>query len=162
MDLQKTFKKSLWKNPATNKWTYFCPLCKSERALPHGPNPSTPRAFAQVGITTAFFILVTFHWFGWKGAVAFVPFWLIYETLFRTRVRAKLHCDQCGFDPFLAIQDVKRAKAEVETHWRKKFEEKGLPWPQKGARTAAGQAPNAPSFTDADEGATGPGSQTTQ
>lgn len=157
-ELQKALKKSLWKNGNRQTWSYFCPLCKSERALPHPPNPNSRRAVVQVALTTAFFTLVTYSWLGFKGLVAAVPFWVIYETLFRARVRAKLACTNCGFDPFLAIQDVKRAKAEVETHWRKKFEEKGIPYPEKGRKpqNPAQEAENTSSAP------VGPGSENTQ
>jgi hypothetical protein len=28
---------------------------------------------------------------------------------------------------------VKRARSEIEQHWRKRYEEKGVPYPEKGA-----------------------------
>jgi hypothetical protein len=40
-------------------------------------------------------------------------------------------CPQCGFDPFLYMVDVKRARNEVETHWRRKFAEKNIPYPER-------------------------------
>jgi hypothetical protein len=43
-------------------------------------------------------------------------------------------CPQCGFDAFLYMVDVKRARAEVEAHWRKKFAEKGVPYPEKPSK----------------------------
>lgn len=81
-------------------------------------------------------MLATWNWFGWKGFVVFLPLWVIFETLYRSRVRAALNCEQCGFDPILYLVDVKRARREIEEHWKRKFAEKGIPYPtppsQKG------------------------------
>ena len=51
--------------------------------------------------------------------------------VYRAKVRAALRCERCGFDPFLYLVDVKRARLEIENHWRKKFEEKGIPYPEE-------------------------------
>jgi hypothetical protein len=74
-------------------------------------------------------MLATWRWFEWKGIVSFLPFWLVFEVFYRARVRAALSCDQCGFDPILYLVDVKRARREIEEHWKKKFAEKGIPYP---------------------------------
>ncbi len=68
-------------------------------------------------------------WFGIKGIVIFLPLWLGFESFYRTRVRAAAACDQCGFDPYLYAQDVDLAKREMQAHWRRKFAEKGIPYP---------------------------------
>ncbi len=74
-------------------------------------------------------MVATWRWFEWRGVVSFVPFWLIFEAVYRARCRGILNCTQCGFDPYLYLIDTRRARAEVESHWRKKFAEKGIPYP---------------------------------
>lgn len=132
--LKETLKKSSWQSAGSRHYKFFCPMCKVERKLPFKPQPGA-RHYAQVAITAVMFTLVTWPLFEWKGIVSFVPFWVIFESFYRIRVRAKVRCNDCGFDPFLHLVDVKKARAEVEEHWRKKFEEKGIPFPEKGKIT---------------------------
>jgi hypothetical protein len=89
-----------------------------------------------VGLTALVFTAATWAWFSWKGIVSFVPLLAAFEIFYRGRVRAALHCSQCGFDPYLYLTDVKRARAEVESHWRKKFAEKGIPYPEQAGQPA--------------------------
>ncbi len=126
---------SLWKDPKRQTWSFYCPQCRAARTIPCHPRPGTPKHFAQIALTAAFFMLLTWPWFTWKGIVSFVPFWLIFETIYRARVRVVVACPHCGFDPFLYLNDVKRARAEMETHWRKIFAAKGIPYP--GAQAGA-------------------------
>lgn len=93
------------------------------------PQPWRMTNVLRVALTSLAFTLATWPWFEWKGIVSFVPFWGIFEFAYRTRVRASLACPYCGFDPFLYMIDVKKARLEIETYWRKKFEEKGLAYP---------------------------------
>jgi hypothetical protein len=86
---------------------------------------------AQIGLTAIVFMLATWSWFEWKGIVSFFPLWTLFEGIYRSRVRAALACDRCGFDPYLYLIDVPRAREVVENHWRKKFAEKGIPYPEK-------------------------------
>ena len=128
----KDFKKAkvYWKDKASGSWSFLCPLCASARKIPCQPNP-TFKHLVQITLTAAFFTLVAWPWLSWKGFVSFVPLWMVFEVLYRGRVRAAMYCDHCGFDPYLYLVDVKRARAEVESHWRKKFAEKGVPYPEK-------------------------------
>jgi hypothetical protein len=82
-------------------------------------------------ISTAFFMLLAWPWLSWKGVVAFVPFWAIFEAIYRMKMRDALVCDECGFDPVLFLVNNKKAVKAVETHWRKRFEQMGLPYPEK-------------------------------
>jgi hypothetical protein len=74
-------------------------------------------------------MIATWKWMSWKGIVSFVPFWTIFELGYRWKMRAALGCPQCGFDPYLFLVDAKWARKEIEAHWRKKFAEKGIPYP---------------------------------
>jgi hypothetical protein len=121
--------KSIWREPKSRSWSFYCPLCKVSRKMPHHPKPGGPRHFIQVSLTAAVFTIACWSWFSWKGLVAFVPFWIAFEVAFRMRVRAALVCSQCGFDPFLYLSDEDRARRAIEEHWRRKFAEKGMPYP---------------------------------
>jgi len=94
---------------------------------------------AQIGLTAVVFMLATWNRFEWKGIVSFFPFWTLFEVIYRSRVRAALACSHCGFDPYLYLNDVPRAREVVENHWRKKFAEKGIPYPEKNAGKAPGK-----------------------
>jgi hypothetical protein len=120
--------KSLWRESSHEHWKYFCPLCHIERRSAYRPNPR-PMHYLQVAITAVFIAMCLYPWLDWKGVVSFFPLWVGFETIYRTRARAGLICDRCGFDPTLYLVDVKKARAEVEQFWRKKFQEKNLPWP---------------------------------
>jgi len=125
-----------WRERTAETFAFFCPLCRVERKLPNHPNPWTPRFILQIALCTAVFTLASSPWLEFKGWVAFVPFWMLFEIVFRLRMRSKLLCDQCGFDPVLYLSDVQKARQEVEAHWRKVFEQKGIPYPQtRGMRT---------------------------
>jgi hypothetical protein len=60
-----------------------------------------------------------------------------------------LACNHCGFDPYLYLIDVPRAREVVENHWRKKFAEKGIPYPKDQAKDRASQAATAGTATSA-------------
>lgn len=96
-------------------------------------------------------MLASWQWLGWKGIISFIPFWMVFEVLFRSRARVVLNCPHCGFDPYLYLVDAKRAREEIEAHWRRKFAEKNIPFPEKErplearARAAVAPAPAHPS-----------------
>jgi hypothetical protein len=127
LDLEQL--KTLWRGRSRDIWQFYCPLCRGPRRVPYRPRPGGARQISQVAMTAVFFTLVTWSWFGWKGMVSFIPFWTIFEAVYRSRVRAALGCPQCGFDPYLYLVDVGRARSEIEGHWKKKFAEKGIPYP---------------------------------
>ncbi len=134
--------KTLWKsNGRSPGWSFICPLCRITRKVPLHPKPQ-PRHFAQMLITSAFFTLLTWKLFQWKGLVCFIPFWCIFEVIYRSRARAALYCKSCGFDPYLFLVDSNLAKREVEVHWRKKFEQKGIPYPEAKGKRPLQQAPS--------------------
>lgn len=123
-------KKSFWKEKYSDLWCFYCPLCKLERRIPYRPQPGGFRHFAQIGLLSIVFTMATYPWLSWKGIVAFLPFWTVFEVIYRSRVRAALMCPHCGFDACLFLVDRGKARQEVETYWRKKLEEKGIPYPE--------------------------------
>ena len=116
---------------------FFCVSCKRERRQAPPSQVGSPQFFAHVLLTTAFFTLLGWPWMGIKGAFAFlIPVGLVMEAVYRLKMRAVLVCPDCQFDPILYLVDRNRAVKQVEEAWRKKFMEKGLPFPEK-ARTSA-------------------------
>ncbi len=87
-------------------------------------------------------MLLGWPWLAWKGVVSFLPFWALFETIYRLRMRHALSCPHCGFDPYLYLDNVERAKEEMDAHWRRKFAEKGIPYPEKGGSPSP--APSVP------------------
>ena len=66
-----------------------------------------------------------------------MPFWAIFEVIYRWRTRALLPCKECGFDPYLYLIDPELAKKEVEDYWKKKFDDKGIPYPDPNMTAAS-------------------------
>ena len=159
--------KTLWQENRGDIWSFYCPQCKIPRRVPYRPRPGL-KHYAQIGLTALVFTLLTWNWFSWKGIVAFIPIWTVFEAIYRSRVRAALSCENCGFDPILYLVDTKRARREIESHWQKKFEERGIPYPpvqtpQKGTKRAPqpGPAPKNPTGIE-EELSNNRGSSTTQ
>lgn len=124
------FDKSYWKQQSREHWKFFCPYCGTQRRVAFQPRPQI-KHFAQVMMTSAVFMVATWPKFDWKGVVVFLPLWAAFEIIYRFRVRAALACENCGFDPYLFLVDQKRAQAEMEMHWRKMYQKKGIPFPEK-------------------------------
>jgi predicted RNA-binding Zn-ribbon protein involved in translation (DUF1610 family) len=129
---QSLLKKSLWREKGEKGYHFFCPQCRSKRAISVNPKSGTIKQYAQVFLTSSVFTLLAWPWLTWKGMVVFLPFWAIYEIYHRLRLRAALPCPNCGFDPYLYLVDVKKARQEIDQFWRKKFQEKGVPYPGEG------------------------------
>jgi hypothetical protein len=102
----------------------------------------SPAFFLHVAIATAFFSLLFWPLMGFKGLFAFViPVGLVMETVYRLKMRALLECPDCGFDPILYLSDQKKAVRQVEESWRKKYSEKGIPFPENpGTSRVSGRA----------------------
>jgi hypothetical protein len=115
--------KTLWRERHSTIWQFYCPHCRLARRLPYRSRPGGARHFAQVGITAAFFALVAWPVFGWKGILSAVPIWTLFETFYRARMRAALECENCGFDPYLYLTDVSKARDHVRAHWEKRLAE---------------------------------------
>lgn len=124
------FKKTHWiEKHAHERYRYLCPKCGIQRVISHHPNPGSFKNFLRIGILTAVFVWASWPWFEWKGIVAFVPFWVCFEVIYRLRTRRDLLCMNCGFDPLLFLQDATLAKKEMEEFWRKRFGELKIPYP---------------------------------
>lgn len=122
-------KKSMWSG-GTPFWDFFCPKCRIERRVPLRSRPGGVHVF-QVLLTSLFLTLILWPVLDWKGILSFVPLWTVFEVVYRLRIRMAMPCSNCGFDPYLYLTDVKRARKEIEAFWRAKFAEKGIPFPEK-------------------------------
>lgn len=140
-----------WRGRSGGHYPFFCPNCRAERRIRSHPSPSHAANYARIALLTGVFTVACWNWSGWRGLVAFVPFWVIFEFIYRSRVRIELVCPHCGFDPFLYLNDAKKARAGVEEHWRKVFREKGIPYP--------GEPVQAPPSVEVDEAAAGRGGE---
>jgi len=139
-DVLQAASKSIWKERFTKNFQFYCPMCTTPRRIGMHPKPGQPIHFAQVGVTAiliAILIYSIFPWMGAKGLVTFVPLWIAFETIYRGRVRAQVRCSKCGFDPVLYLVDVEKARAAIQDHWRERFAEKGIPFPEPGVENDA-------------------------
>lgn len=132
--------KSIWRERFTQDFRFFCPMCSAPRRIGMHPKPGQPIHFVQIGITTlvvAIGMNLRWPWIGVKALVAFIPLWVVFEVIYRAKVRASVTCRKCGFDPVLYLADVDRTRDAIRDHWRKRFEEKGIPFPGDEAENAA-------------------------
>jgi hypothetical protein len=125
MQLEPKSGKSVFKS------NFYCVGCNRERRLSAPARVGSVRFFTHIAITTAFCTLITWPWLGIKGAAFFlIPVGLGFEMIYRLKMRADLICPDCNFDPTLYLVDPAKAARQVEDTWRKKFEEKGIPYPE--------------------------------
>jgi hypothetical protein len=105
------------------------------------PRPGRLKPILQVGITSVFISALTAlvaPWMAWKALLSFIPLWIGFEILYRARVRSIAACQYCGFDPFLYLSDAQRAKQAIQAHLKKRYEEKGLEYPNASNHDANG------------------------
>lgn len=139
-DLLRAASKSIWKERFTRNFQFYCPMCTTLRRIGMHPKPGQPIHFVQVALTAilvAIGIYALFPWMGAKGLVSFIPLWIGFESIYRARVRAQVRCTKCGFDPILYLVDVGKARAAIQDHWRARFAEKGIPFPEEGLENDA-------------------------
>ncbi len=125
---QIDFGKTTWRAKRSHLYQFYCPLCKVERRVPFRHRPGGIH-YVQVGMTAIAFAFATSPWWDWKGIVSFFPFWIVFEVVYRMRMRGALICDSCGFDPTLFLVDQKRARTQVERYWAEKMSEVGREYP---------------------------------
>lgn len=129
----------LWRDPGQRSaWRYYCPFCSISRALRTAPRPGL-RHFAQVVLTTLVFTAALWPFFGGAGLFLLLPLWILFEVVYRLRVRAELRCQHCGFDPTLFLADAERAKVEMRAFWEKKLGKSATV--SQGTTVSAGDSP---------------------
>ena len=123
---------SLWKKIEQAGFKFYCVGCNRERRLNPPARIGSPLFYFQILLSTAILTVITYPWFGLKGVALFViPVGMVFETLYRMKMRAAIVCPDCEFDPVLYLVDKKKAAQQVEQVWRKKFEQRGLEYPDK-------------------------------
>ncbi len=133
--------KSIWKRIESEGFRFYCVGCNRERRLAPPAKAGSPKFFAHILVTASFLTVLTFHWLQIKGFVFFViPVGLVFEAIYRMKMRDALVCPDCAFDPVLYLVDQKKAVRQVEEVWRKKFEEKGFPYPGEKKRPSRSAA----------------------
>jgi hypothetical protein len=128
---QRVTVQSLYRTLQRTGFKFYCVSCHKERHLAAPALVGSFRFYFHAFITTAFLMGVTWPWFGWKGIVMAVPVLALFETLYRLKMRSALVCPDCSFDPILYMVDREKAVQQVEGVWKKKFEQHGLPYPER-------------------------------
>jgi hypothetical protein len=107
--------------PKPNKWwkpktytQFLCPCCKAQRRMNIDPHFGKMQHILQLLVTTIVVTLCGWPWFQWRTALLFFIFWAIYEVIYRLRLRSKLECPYCGFDPVTFLGDKEKAIAQVK------------------------------------------------
>ena len=136
-----SFSKSLWQEHQKKNFKFFCPLCSSPRETSMHPKPHQPILVFRVFVTSLAVMLCTWNWMGWKGIVSFIPLWIAFEWTYRSKVRLQVECPHCGFDPYLYVSRPEAANARVKEHFKKVFDERGIPYPPVSKRTASKKRP---------------------
>jgi hypothetical protein len=126
---------SIYKKIEESGFKFYCVGCNRERRIHPPAKIGSALFYLQILITTAALTVVTYPWFGFKGFAFYViPVGIAFESFYRMKMRAAVVCPDCDFDPILYLVDRKKAAHQVEKVWRKKFEQRGLPYPEKNHR----------------------------
>ncbi len=138
---------SLWKKIEESGFKFYCVGCNRERRIHPPAKIGSFLFYIQILITTAALTLAAFPWLGFKGIVFFIiPVGIAFEGFYRMKMRAAIVCPDCDFDPILYLVDRKKAAHQVEQVWRKKFEQRGFPYPEKNhKKPSVPTSPAAPS-----------------
>ncbi len=120
---------AVWKPVPRKMSEFYCPNCRTHRKVAGQLSPYTGMNVLRVALATGMFTIAMYSWLEWKGVVAFLPIWIVFETVHRLKFRSALGCPHCGFDACLYMSDAKRARQEVEDYWRRVFRQKGVPFP---------------------------------
>ena len=140
---------SIWKKLERTGFKFYCVSCHKERHIEVPARAGSFQFYFHAGVTTAFMMLITWPIFHWKGVVLLVPVLGIFEGLYRMKMRSVLVCPDCDFDPILYMVDPDKAAQQVENVWRKKFEEKGYPFPERKFKNGKRIPPKAQPQTQA-------------
>lgn len=107
------------------KLHFFCPLCHYHQSTNTIQRISW-KHHLQLVILTIATAVIAYPIFGWKGLSFYLLYWAIFEFVYRFRKRQALICESCGFDPFLYLQDVDKARKSLRSHWEKRIEKENL------------------------------------
>ena len=126
---------SIWKRIENQGFKFYCVGCNRERRQAPPAKVGSKKFLSHILLTTAFLTVLSFHWLHFRGFYFFIiPVGLVFDALYRMKMRAALVCPDCNFDPILYLVDRDKAVRQVEETWRKKFEERGFPYPEPKKR----------------------------
>lgn len=107
-----------YRNPAM---TFYCPLCRTERAITVRPRLK-PLHFVQIVCVTSFLVWAFWSLMGLGSLVWFFIVWGTFEAVLRATFRKEVPCPHCGFDASWYKRDVKVARKLVSEFWEGKKE----------------------------------------
>jgi hypothetical protein len=126
---------AIWKKIEETGFKFYCVGCNRERRIHPPARIGSALFYLQILITTASLSVAAYPWLGFKAfAFLVIPVGIAFEVFYRMKMRAAMVCPDCEFDPILYLVDRKKAAHQVERVWRKKFEQRGLPYPEKNQR----------------------------
>lgn len=121
--MENTMSKNFWKPLETRSYKYkkvamefFCPLCRSKRAIATG-HRLTLLNYGQIVLLTGLVTAVFWSWAGIRGFFSFFPILMAFEAVRRMLFSRDIPCPHCGFDASWYKRDVNVAKKIVEDFW---------------------------------------------
>ena len=95
---------------------FFCPLCKTQRAVSTDPHLSIMNYF-QITLITMAISACLYPFMELKGIFSFFVVWGAFEATLRVNFRKEVPCPHCGFDASWYKKDVKVARQKVDEFW---------------------------------------------
>ena len=117
----------IWRGGASSEaefhrkhWVFFCPLCRAQRVVKMRPKPESLENILRISLTTVALTLALWPICGARGLFLGFPIWAVFEVFYRVRLRSQVACQKCGFDAYLYLSDLPKARATVEEFWKGK------------------------------------------
>lgn len=104
------------KKPVMN---FFCPLCRTERALIYKSKLEFKNYIHIILISTVLG-LALYPLMEWKAGFNFFVVWATYEMANKFLFRKNIPCPHCGFDATWYKRDVRVARKMVANYWARK------------------------------------------
>lgn len=105
-----------YKNPAME---FFCPLCRTKRAIITNPH-LTLKNYFQITLLTGLTSMSLWGVMSWRVVFSFFLYWALFEGARRILFRKEIPCPHCGFDASWYKRDVKMARQLVHHFWETK------------------------------------------
>lgn len=96
---------------------FFCPLCRSERAITTGPR-LTQVNYIQISLLTFVTSFSLWSLMEWRSLFCVFIYWGAFEGTRRMLFRKEVQCPYCGFDAGWYKKDVKVARRLVDEFWQ--------------------------------------------
>lgn len=105
-----------YKNPTMK---FFCPLCRSERAMTVKARLSK-RNYFQILLTGLVSSMALYPVLGVRSFISVFFIWAVFELAVRSDFKKQVPCPHCGFDATWYKKDVKVARQKVKEFWSTK------------------------------------------